>query len=369
VVIDLVNAGEVYIDNLYFYKPAGGGGPIPPTAGPSAPTQNAADVISIFSDSYTDVPNAGFNNYGSAAFEQVDLGGNAALKYTFVEGGGGNFQVIELGGGNQIDAAAAGMTNFRFDLWFPNEVDGSSAFLMKVVDIPGAPSEGSINIGASSTPAMAQGSWLSFDIPITELQANGLAGYSNIQQVVIDLVNAGEVYIDNLYFYKPAATGGNLAGNGDFETGAEAPWILFQNGGSAALDNTLSNGGTWSGRLATGGPSNPAFKQENRGAGTVVATDVVEIKFDHIGSVVQPGAVFNVILFGEGAAPGASFTYVFSPAPTLSGSWTTFTGTFTIPPGTDVSGGISFLIEAVCGGDAGCSVIANIDNVSVILNP
>ncbi len=33
--------------------------------------------------------------------------------------------------------------------------------------------------------------------------------------------------------------------------------------------------------------------------------------------------------------------------------------------GTDVSEGISFLIEAVCGGDAGCSVTANIDNVSV----
>ena len=368
VVIDLLNSGEVYIDNLYFYKPAGGGGPIAPTAGPTAPTQDAADVISIFSDSYTNVPNAGFNNYGSAAFEQVDLGGNAALKYTFVDVGGGNFQVIELGG-DQIDAAAAGMTNFRFDLWFPNEVDASSTFLMKLVDIPGSgATEGSINIGAASTPAMAQGSWLSFDIPITELEANGLGGSSNIQQVVIDLMNSGEVYIDNLYFYKPGAGGGNLAANGDFETGDDTGWLLFQNGGTAALDNSINNGGSWSGRLATGGPSNPAFKQERIGAGTVSAGDVVQVQFDHIGSVVQPGAVFNVLLFGEGAA-GASFTHVFNPAPTLSGSWTTFTATFTIPGGTDVSEGISFLIEAVCGGDPGCSVTANIDNVSVTLNP
>lgn len=155
-----------------------------------------------------------------------------------------------------------------------------------------------------------------------------------------------------------------LATNGDFETGDDTGWLLFQNGGSASLDNTLSNGGTWSGRLQTGGPSNPAFKQEAIGAGVVSAEDEVTITFDHIGTVVPPGAVFNVLLFGEGAG-SASFTHVFNPAPVLTGSWTTFTGSFTIPAGTDVSNGISFLIEAVCGGDAGCSVTANIDNVSV----
>jgi hypothetical protein len=165
-----------------------------------------------------------------------------------------------------------------------------------------------------------------------------------------------------------SGTGSNIAGNGDFETGVEAPWLLFQNGGTAALDNTINNGGSWSGRLATGGPSNPAFKQERIGAGTVAPGDIIQVQFDHIGSVVQPGAVFNVLLFGEGAA-GASFTHVFNPGPTLADSWSTFTGTFAIPGGSDVSEGISFLIEAVCGGDAGCSVTANIDNVSVIINP
>ena len=188
---------------------------------------------------------------------------------------------------------------------------------------------------------------------------------------------SGTFYIDDIE--QVATTGGggstctppagDLVSDGDFESGTDTCWVLFQNGGSAAFDNTISNGGTWSGKLATNGPSNPAFKQEGIGVGTVMAGDVVQITFDHIGSVVQPGAVFNVLLFGEGAAPGASFTHVFNPAPTLTGSWTTFTGTFTIPAGTDVTGGISFLIEAVCGGDAGCSVSANIDNASIILNP
>ena len=158
-----------------------------------------------------------------------------------------------------------------------------------------------------------------------------------------------------------------LAANGDFETGDDTGWLLFANGGSAALDNTAANGGTWSGKLETSGPSNPAFKQERIGAGTVAAGDEVTVSFDLIGSVVQPGAVFNVLLFGEGAA-GASFTHTLSPAPTLTGSWTTYSASYTIPA-VDVSEGISFLIETVCGGAPGCSVSANIDNVTVTLNP
>lgn len=165
-----------------------------------------------------------------------------------------------------------------------------------------------------------------------------------------------------------ADTGTNIAINGDFETGNDTGWVFFQNGGKAELDNTVNNGGSWSGKLSTGGPSNPAFKQEGIGAGTVKAGDVIRVRFDHKGVIVPPGGVFNVLLFGEGAN-GASFTHVFNPAPVPGGTWTNFTGTFTIPPGTDVSKGISFLIEAVCGGDAGCSVTANIDNVRVLLNP
>lgn len=196
-------------------------------------------------------------------------------------------------------------------------------------------------------------------------------------RVLFDLGAAiGEVNIDNVSLVLKTSTGGGtggtgttsgLAQNSDFETGALSGWIAFQNGGTAALDNTTNNGGSWSGKLVTNGPSNPAFKQERVGAGVVKAGDVITVKFDLKGSVVQPGAVFNVLLFGEGAA-GASFTKVFSPAPTLTNTWTTFTGTYTIAPGTDVSGGLSFLIEAVCGGDAGCKVTANIDNVLVKVN-
>ncbi len=62
-------------------------------------------------------------------------------------------------------------------------------------------------INSSSTPAIAQGTWLSFDYPLDQLIAVGGSSpinTGNIQQVVIDLLgatDAGEVYIDNIYFY------------------------------------------------------------------------------------------------------------------------------------------------------------------------
>jgi hypothetical protein len=173
--------------------------------------------------------------------------------------------------------------------------------------------------------------------------------------------SASDVFLDTLFY-------GGLATNGNFETGTNNGWLLFQNGGTAALDNTTSNGGTWSGKLVTGGISNPAFKQERIGVDVVRAGDVVQIKFDHKGTPVNEGGIFNVLLFGEGAS-GASFTHVFSPAPVPGDDWATFTGTYAITVGTDVSEGISFLIEAVCGGAAGCGVTVNVDNVTVALNP
>lgn len=249
VVIDLVNSGEVYIDNIYFYKTgSGGGGGGAPTSPAPTPTQAAADVISIYSDAYTNVPRDGFNFYGAAAFEEVQISGNGALKYTFSTDGGGNFQVIELGGANQIDAAGAGMTNFRFDIWFPNEIDASSAFLMKLVNFGTATSEAQININATSNPAIAQGSWLQFDIPFSELQSNGLAASGNIQQVVIDLLTSGEVYIDNIYFYGSGGGGGGGGGGGTepslplgFENGET---MIAFDGGAFALnaDNPDMNG-------------------------------------------------------------------------------------------------------------------------------
>ena len=206
VVIDLVNTDEIYLDNIHFARgPSVGGGGGPPAPAP-VPTQDAANVISIYSNSYTNNANEGFNRYGGALFEEVDVAGsgNTALRYTLAaEGvGGRNFQIIELGGANIIDLAAAGMTNLRFDVFFPT-IDVSNEWVLGIVNIdPGNPpaTRGDVRASGTSNPAIAAGTWLSFDIPIADLTS--LTGTSHIQQVVIDMINTPDAYLDNLYFYR-----------------------------------------------------------------------------------------------------------------------------------------------------------------------
>ncbi|WP_420318958.1 carbohydrate binding domain-containing protein [Ekhidna sp.] len=163
----------------------------------------------------------------------------------------------------------------------------------------------------------------------------------------------------------------NLAANGNFEAGTTG-WIFFSNGGSAGIDNTESNGsGSNSAIIVANGAGNPGIKQERIGIDTVQAGDVVQIQFDVKGSTEGEGGIFNLLLFIERAEgeSGDPITHIFEPRPVLSGEWTTFTGLYTIPDNAVVTGGISFLIESVCGGVAGCKVTANVDNVLVLLNP
>lgn len=159
--------------------------------------------------------------------------------------------------------------------------------------------------------------------------------------------------------------------NGNFESGQDE-WIFYPNGGTAEIDNSLSNGkGSNSAKIATNGSSNPGIKQERIGVGVINPGDIIQIDFDHIGSVAGDGGIVNLILFIERAEgeSGAPITHIFEPRPILSENWTTYSQSYTIPNNAIVTGGISFLIESVCGGDSGCIVNANIDNVIISINP
>lgn len=337
-----------YIDDFAFYGT--GSGPTSPTvAAPTPPARAPGDVISIFSDAYTNIAGVDTNpNWGQATVTTtINVAGNATLKYA-----GLNYQGTDWAGNAQN---VSSMTHLHVDFWTAN----STALNVFIIS-PGAEKPKALTVPTN-------GNWTSINIPLTDFAPP--VNLSNVIQFKFD--GNGDIFLDNLYFYKPAGGGGgggtDIALNGTFETGTDSGWMRFQNGGTSVLDNTVNNGGTWSGKLETNGASNPAFKQERIGIGTVAAGKTVQVQFDHKGAFGGAGGVFNVLLFGEGAS-GASFTHVFNPAPSLGGTFATFTGSFAIPPGTDVSQGVSLLIEAVCGGVPGCSVSANIDNVKVIVN-
>ncbi len=188
----------IYFDNITFNQ-AGGSASEPATAAPT-PTRNAADVISLFSDAYTDVPVDTWRTaWSSAVLEDITIQGNPTKKYSLLD-----FVGIETVA-NQLDATE--MTHFHLDVWSAN----FSFFGIKLVDF-GA--DGAFGGGDDvehqidfATPA--QGQWLSLDIPLNDF--TGLTTRSNIAQYILvgQPTGVNTIFVDNVYFYTDMGTNTN----------------------------------------------------------------------------------------------------------------------------------------------------------------
>ncbi|WP_179008944.1 glycosyl hydrolase family 16 [Winogradskyella forsetii] len=180
-----------YVDNVYFYKE-----PtvvVGPTDAPEAPTEDevANNVISVFSDAYTDVVNDGLNNFDSGSVLAVqNIASNDVLRYSNL-----NFTGLEFLGPNIIDASAT--TTLHLDLWSPD----ANEFKIKLVDFGadgafggGDDTEHEINLGATAT-----NQWVAYDIALSDFL--GLASTQNLAQIILVNAPEGTLFIDNLYFY------------------------------------------------------------------------------------------------------------------------------------------------------------------------
>ena len=172
---------------------------------------------------------------------------------------------------------------------------------------------------------------------------------------------------------------GELTVNGDFETGDLSGWELFcdgPNAGACSATSAESNGGAFSGNLlanvpAGGGPpSFPLMKQANLGVGTVQPNSPVTIRFDLFGSLAGPGGVVFAEFFSELSGGGTSKSEILSGAPLFpnppndwQAGWVSYE--FQTTTGPDVSGGVTLQLKTDCGANAGCTVNAYWDNVSV----
>lgn len=190
--------------------------------------------------------------------------------------------------------------------------------------------------------------------------------------------NTDTYYFDDLKLYGNGSGGGgggnvdgDISSNGGFETGDLEGWTLYDNGGSATLDNTEAQTGDWCVKLFASAPSglNPTLKQERKAAGSIVVGDKVQVTFSYKGSLTGESGTVSIQSFVE-ATNGASQIETFDVTPT--NTWQTFTTTYTVTgalQGGDVSGGITMEFVAICGGVSGCSSTLYLDDISLILNP
>ena len=168
----------------------------PTTAAPT-PTRAAADVISLFSNAYTNVP----VDTWSASFDQADVtevqvGGNATKRYTNL-----TFAAAEFIN-TKVNATA--MTHIHLDAY----VYDAASFRVKLVDFGpnnafggGDDSEHEVAITQGSTPPLVANAWNSIDIPLSSF--TGLSRRANLAQLIL-LASSATVYLDNVYFYKSA---------------------------------------------------------------------------------------------------------------------------------------------------------------------
>ena len=354
----------IFLDNIYFYK-AASAATEPTTAAPTPPARDAADVISIFSDAYTNITGINYDpDWGqSTDATEVMIAGNNTLKYDVF-----NYQGTDFSGNAQD---VTGMEFLHVDMWTPDATD------VKVTPINGAGSPTEVLVGM--TP-ITTGQWVSYDIALTDFTSGGMS-LDQVVQMKFD-GQAGTtpsvIFLDNIYFYKdgsggggcPAPPSGELLPNGGFEAnnGDGACWQLNAGGTNVpTIINNDANTGTYSVKMATSTVPNhvPNIKME-RFAQSITGGKTIEVTFKYkITNAFVDGSILQVLMFSERSGMQGAVPHDLGNATGTgtTGTWQTYTGTFTTDAAIDE--GLSLLIQATCGGAATCAGEVIIDDIVV----
>jgi hypothetical protein len=166
------------------------------------PTRDPNNVISIFSDTYQNVPVDFFNGYWEpfqtteSSFFVAD--GNNMINYT-------NFNFV----GNQFanpTVDASQMTHLHVNMYIPDEIPDDLDFLITVVDFGADGVEGGGDDTREQLFFYAQNftanAWATLEAPITLANKSnlGLIIYENINNPTTTEINS--FYLDNIYFYR-----------------------------------------------------------------------------------------------------------------------------------------------------------------------
>jgi hypothetical protein len=175
---------------------------------PPTPTKPAANVISIFSNAYTNVPvnytNGYWAPYQTTTSADFAVNGNNILNYQNF-----NFVGIEF---SSPTINASSMTFMHLDVFVPNTISPSASFKVKIIDFGADGNFGGTGANSDLTSSavsflgssFVSGTWKSIDINLSNF--TGLPNKLHLAQIVFDstvnnLSSISNVYVDNIYFY------------------------------------------------------------------------------------------------------------------------------------------------------------------------
>jgi hypothetical protein len=170
----------IYVDNIYFYGTAAATEPLLAAATPAHP---AANVTSIYSQSYTDPAAANYYpNWGqSTQYADFAIDLDSMLQYSNL-----NYQGIQFE--ETLDLSTK--EYMHMDVWT------ASVDSLLVFPISAGSGEKSVKAGLS------QNSWTSIDVPLSAFTDQGL-DMSDIVQIKLEDPDgkSGTIFVDNIYFY------------------------------------------------------------------------------------------------------------------------------------------------------------------------
>lgn len=170
-----------------------------PNVAAPTPTIPAANVISLFSNAYTNIAiDAWSASWDDSSVTDMQVAGNDIKKINFT-----NFLGVDFSGpGHHKNMTNA--TRFHMDVWVDSLPVGY-VFNPKFSQWGGTSGEVSaflLNVNGGTSPSLSTGQWVSIDVPIT--QFTGTLTRNDVAQLILSS-NIGTVYVDNIYVYNPVS--------------------------------------------------------------------------------------------------------------------------------------------------------------------
>ena len=154
------------------------------TVAAPTPSNDAADVISVYSDAFTSIVTGTNPNWGQGtATTEIVVDGNNTLKYAGLDYQGLDYTATDV----------SAMENLHLD-YYTDDATALQFFLI---------AGGEVAYDIAVEDGITTGAWVSLDIPMSHFASLSLTGAAQFKTV-----GNGTVYLDNMYFWKaPTAAG------------------------------------------------------------------------------------------------------------------------------------------------------------------
>ena len=342
--LKVVGTGTVYFDNIYFYTPAVVA--TEPTI--AAPTPTATNVISIFSDAYTNVAGTDFspnwNQDPPVVVSQVAIAGNNTLKYANL-----SYQGTQFGSSQNVSSK----TTVHVDYW---TADAASLQLFLISPGP---------VEKAYTFTVVKGAWQSVDIPLTAFSPVVLTDV-----IQLKVVGTGTVYFDNIYFYTPSAPPVLPTLPLDFES-STIPYTFtdFEGGAMTVVANPSASGFNTSAKVAKMVKSAGSTPLATYGGSWIGLASPIDFSVNKMfkAKIYSPRAGAKVLLKVENQTDG-NISFQKEVATTVANAWEELSFDYSAIDVTKSYQKITFIFDNGTMGDGSANFTFYLDDVKLVPN-